>query len=85
MVSKCANPECATPFRSLRTGRLIRVENRQATTEVRTHLEFGERLPASHAEFFWLCDECSSRGLVFQKDGSIAARALRAGAVSATL
>ena len=85
MVSKCANPDCITPFRSLRTGRLIRVESRRATSEVQTRMEFGELVPARHAEFFWLCDECSSRGLVFQKDGSIAAPALHAGAVSASL
>jgi len=85
MVSKCANPKCVTPFRSLRTGRLIRVESRRATTEARTRLEFGERLPVRHAEFFWLCDECSSQGLVFQKDGSIAAPALHPGVLSASL
>jgi hypothetical protein len=86
MVSKCANPDCSTPFRNLRTGKLIRVEyTAAATTVVRTQLEFGEPLPIRRAEFFWLCDDCSSRGLAFQKDGSITAPARCAGAVSASL
>ena len=85
MVSKCANPDCSTPFRNLRTGKLIRVECVPATTVVRTQLEFGEPLPVRRAEFFWLCDDCSSRGLAFQKDGSITVPALCAGAVSTSL
>jgi len=85
MVSKCANPACTTPFRNLRSGRLIRVESRPAAPAVRTQLEFGEPLSVRRAEFFWLCDECSSRGLAFQKDGSLRATALCADAVSAGL
>jgi len=85
MVSKCANPNCSTPFRNLRTGKLIRVESRPVTSAARTQLEFGEPLPIRRAEFFWLCDDCSSRGLAFQKDGSLTATALRADAVSASL
>jgi len=85
MVSKCANPDCFTSFRNLRTGKLIRVESRAAATAEPTQLEFGEPLPVRRAEFFWLCEDCSSRGLVFQKDGSITVPALCAGAVSASL
>jgi len=85
MVSKCANPDCSTPFRNLRTGKLIRVESTPATTAVRTQLEFGEPLCVRRAEFFWLCDACSSRGMAFQKDGSLTAPVLSAGAVSASL
>jgi len=85
MVSKCANPDCSTPFRNLRTGKLIRVESRAAATAERTQLEFGEPLPVRRAEFFWLCDDCAARGLVLQKDGSITAPALCADAVSASL
>jgi len=85
MVSKCANPDCSTPFRNLRSGRLIRVESRPVAPAVRTQLEFGEARAIRHAEFFWLCDDCSSRGLAFQKDGSLTAPPLCADAVSASL
>jgi len=85
MVSKCANPDCSTPFRNLRSGRLIRVESRPAAPAVRTQLEFGEPLSIRRAEFFWLCDDCSSRGLAFQKDGSLTSPTLCADAVSASL
>ena len=84
MVSKCANPECSTPFRSLRTGKLIRVESGPETPVSETEQAFGWSKSARRAEFFWLCENCSSKGLTFHKDGSIAP-ALCAGAARASL
>lgn len=84
MISKCANPECETPFRSMRTGRLIRVEGRPAPQPQGNEPEFDQTMPR-RTEFFWLCDGCSSRGLVLQKDGRIAIPAVFANAVSSSL
>ena len=84
MVSKCANPECSTLFRSLRAGRLIRVESKPATA-ADVELGFSEYSSSRRAEFFWLCGDCSSKGLLLQKDGSITAPALCAAAASASL
>jgi len=84
MVSKCANPECETPFRSMRTGRLIRVEGRPARQAQETEPEFNQTI-ARRTEFFWLCDGCSSRGLVLQKDGTIALPVVFVNAVSSSL
>lgn len=85
MVSKCANPACSVPFRSLRSGKLIRVESKGTTATEQSQLEFRERLSTRRVEFFWLCDDCSSKGLMFQKDGSLTAPTLLAGAAGANL
>jgi hypothetical protein len=83
MVSKCANPECAAPFRRMRSGKLIRAENRP---NAENHaVEFAEYSIRRRTEFFWLCGECSSKGLTLQKDGSIAEPRAFAAAAGTTL
>lgn len=53
MVSKCANPQCATPFRYFRDGRLIPVP------ETPNHDNHCAR--STGVEWFWLCRECASQ------------------------
>lgn len=64
MLAKCANPSCHAPFLYLREGKLYQMEvgpemlarapqdNNQAGLT-------GDRKPARHLEFFWLCGRCS--------------------------
>jgi len=61
MVSKCANPECSTPFLYFRHGRLFRVEV-QPSRERGESLEadLSVRKPERRIEFFWLCEECAA-------------------------
>jgi hypothetical protein len=69
----------------MRTGKLIRVESRRQTTTQRPEFELGFGNAARHAEFFWLCADCSSKGLMLQKDGSIAGPLLFARAAGSGL
>lgn len=69
MISKCANPDCSAPFRHMRAGRLIRVENRALTTKNAANRD--ELSPLRRTKFLWLCGECSSKGLALQKDGTL--------------
>lgn len=46
MVSRCANPQCALPFRYLREGKLFAFPR-----------EVGTRIKA--VDLFWLCSACS--------------------------
>jgi hypothetical protein len=50
MLAKCANPSCLQPFRYLHEGKLYSMEWVRADDGFR---------PKS--EWFWLCDQCSSR------------------------
>jgi hypothetical protein len=50
MVAKCSNPSCSVSFRSLKEGRLFRLENDPAFRSSES----------SRLEYFWLCDHCSS-------------------------
>ena len=56
MVSKCANPRCSTPFRTLKKGRLIVLHLRQPVLKG----TFAEA-EAKDFEPFWLCEECCDR------------------------
>jgi hypothetical protein len=55
MVSKCANPDCNTRFRYLRSGKLFRFEVGVKTTAPAK----GKKSPHK-LEHFWLCQECAS-------------------------
>src|SRR5438105_15868415 len=62
MVSRCFNPACAVPFRSLEEGTLFRLEP-DGTYESYT-LE---------PEYFWLCDSCeAAMTLTLRDDGVVA-------------
>jgi len=63
MLTKCCNPSCYAPFRSLQGGKLFRLESDPQVHTIRS----------SRAEYFWLCDRCSSAmTLRIGDDGAIA-------------
>lgn len=75
MVSKCANPDCATAFRYFHTGRLYRVETPVRSGGPEPGYENGVRKPGPHLEFYWLCDDCASRmTLAFEKGVGVSVR-----------
>jgi len=49
MVSRCANPDCRTPFLYLREGKLIALRHR------------AESFGTARVEVFWLCGKCDNR------------------------
>jgi hypothetical protein len=58
MLSKCANPNCSTPFHYLRDGKLFRWDGVGIV-----HHPVGPspaRKPSRKVEFFWLCGVCAS-------------------------
>lgn len=57
MVSKCANPQCSTPFHYLRTGKLFQLEVSNGSRE--PHLVTPEKR-RHHREHFWLCGDCAA-------------------------
>lgn len=57
MLSKCANPACATPFQYLREGRLYQFEI-SGTRE--GSLPKDGRKPVRRVEHFWLCGRCAA-------------------------
>jgi hypothetical protein len=65
----------------MRAGTLIRVEDTPRNGKpVQTELSSSRR-----AEFLWLCGECSSKGMVLQRDGTLLYPELCAKAVAAAL
>jgi hypothetical protein len=64
MVSKCANPECSTPLRYLRDGKIFRIEVEEDSTK-------GKK-PVRRVEHFWLCGECAqTMSISFSNDRQI--------------
>jgi hypothetical protein len=67
MLSKCANPDCSTPFLYLREGKLFRMEipvDGTSENDAATSAAVRYRV-----EFFWLCDYCSNRMTLAWKRG----------------
>ncbi len=64
MLSKCANPLCSAPFRTLRKGRLVVLHLRQPALK-------GTLAEADVKDFepFWLCEECCDRFTLLVKPG----------------
>lgn len=54
MLSKCANPACATTFRYLHEGRLYVINAREALMQRKRRCS-GE---SGRLEFAWLCSSC---------------------------
>ena len=83
MVSKCANPQCSTPFRYLYEGRLFRVEKQALEPVVpgEPEREFEIKKQSRRVEFFWLCRRCSATLTLDYEEASgirvIAVRPLR--------
>ena len=66
MLSKCANPLCSAPFRTLRKGRLVVLHLRQPVLKG----IFAEAEPdIKDFEPFWLCEECCDRFTLLVKPG----------------
>ena len=85
MVSKCANPECATPFRYFHQGQLFRLET-QTGHDRRKGMGVDNDLkkPLRRIEFFWLCEDCAGRmTLVSEKGAGVTVRPRRALSVTA--
>jgi hypothetical protein len=62
MLSKCANPACAVPFRYLRDGRLYQIDTADGPRAV------TDGKPSQRFEYFWLCGQCAaSMTLAFQR------------------
>jgi hypothetical protein len=75
MVSKCANPGCATSFRYFHQGKLYRIEIDAGAD--RRRVTFGAESKESgvlrRLEFYWLCDRCSELfTLVYDRKNGVA-------------
>ena len=66
MVSKCANPECSTPFRYLSQGRLfsLPIERLSPALSIATHTP-------RQTEYFWLCDQCAAKLTLAWRQGRL--------------
>jgi hypothetical protein len=72
MLSKCANPDCNTPFHYLREGRLYQIDI--ASDERDTAASFAEPKRPHKVEFFWLCGQCAqSMTLTYQRGKGVVA------------
>lgn len=76
MLSKCANPACATPFRYFHTGKLFRVETSTGLERRRAMGNDGEPAkPLRRLEFYWLCQDCAeTMTLVYEKEAGVIVR-----------
>ncbi len=75
MVSKCANPECAAPFRYFHVGKLYRLETEAGVDRRRSLGNDEEKKNLRRIEFYWLCENCASRmTLVFEKGVGVSVR-----------
>jgi hypothetical protein len=71
MLSKCANPTCATTFRYLHEGKLYVIDMREpARHKPRCSNRSGQ------LEYAWLCSSCSLY-LTIQLDEEFGARVVR--------
>ncbi len=76
MVSKCANPDCSTPFHYLRDGKIFQLEIGEPNGP-EPHL-LSSRRPTHHVEHFWLCGPCAATmTLVIEKEKGVIAVPLR--------
>ena len=60
MLSKCANPACATPFHYLRDGKLFQIDTSLSSPQGMGPQLVAEPQQPHRVEFFWLCAACSS-------------------------
>lgn len=61
MVSKCANPNCNTRFRYLRSGKLFHFDVTVADGNSKNGAaKQGVKKPAHKVEHFWLCEQCAA-------------------------
>lgn len=75
MLSKCANPGCSASYRYFHSGRLFRVETPAKYSPQASDDENGMKKQVRRLEFFWLCDDCSSKlTLTFDRSAGILVR-----------
>jgi len=78
MVSKCANPDCPTPFLHLRDGKLFRWDARAAVHVLPSEADLFTKKPSGKAEYFWLCGKCAvSMTVVFREGIGITIKPLK--------
>jgi hypothetical protein len=70
MISKCANPACAVPFRYMREGRLFRMEFDPDPQGSGPALVGSAKLKRK-IEHFWLCGTCSATLTLIIQDGKV--------------
>src|SRR6266849_4411914 len=63
MLSKCANPECATSFDDYRQGRLYRF--------YQGHPEGRPPVDTHSVQHFWLCNRCSETYTLEYRKGRV--------------
>ena len=63
MIAKCANPACSRAFRYLHEGRLFAIERYDTTARDGNHESEFASSPYV-LEFYWLCNDCCSRGVL---------------------
>jgi len=77
MLSKCANPECSTPFLYLRGGKLFRWDQLEGVKNSGANSGSIIGKHSHGVEFFWLCDICALRmTVVFRKGVGITTKPL---------
>ena len=77
MLSKCANPDCNTPFHYLRDGRLYQIDT--ASDSERNGPPPSEPKRPHKVEFFWLCGQCAqSMTLTYQRGKGVVASPMAA-------
>jgi hypothetical protein len=73
MLSKCANPDCSTPFLYLHQGKLFRIEVQAKSNRPSPDPLGSEKKPARRMEYFWLCDSCSAQmEVTYREDVGVA-------------
>ncbi len=77
MLSKCANPDCNTPFHYLRDGRLYQIDT--ASDAERNGPPPSDPKRPHKVEFFWLCGQCAqSMTLTYQRGKGVVASPMAA-------
>ena len=59
MVTKCANPSCATLFRYFRGGKIFLVEPKPVRIPVLFSSPAELHMRGKGSEYFWLCEQCA--------------------------
>jgi hypothetical protein len=60
MTSHCANPECATPLRYLRDGRIFQFEIRPGLVKATDDKQVSVAEKVRRVSHFWLCGRCAT-------------------------
>ncbi|MGA8153495.1 MAG: hypothetical protein WB952_21265 [Terriglobales bacterium] len=59
MLHKCANPDCARPFRRLAEGKLFLFEMAKSLPLGQAEAKWDGQAPP-RVEHFWLCEQCAA-------------------------